>query len=187
MNFARNGADYTAVELSANSLDLARQRFAVFGLTGQFHLGNAEHVDRIVPEGNFDLIYSFGVIHHTPNPRAVIESARRIVAPGGELRIMLYAEQSWKAIMIEAGLDQPEAQFGCPIAFTYTESSVRSLLTGLFEPTEIRQDHIFPYVVEKYVQHEYEPEPWFKAMNETMFRALEQRLGWHMLITATPV
>jgi SAM-dependent methyltransferase len=187
VGFARAGADYTAVELSAASLELARRRFEVYGLTGRFHHGNAEEVDRLVGSAQFDLVYSFGVIHHTPNPRRVIESARRVVKPDGELRIMLYAQNSWKAIMIEGGFDQPEAQAGCPIAFTYTEAGVRDLLAGCFEPTEIRQDHIFPYVVEKYVRYEYEPQPWFKAMPEAMFRALERRLGWHMLIRAKPV
>ena len=187
VSFARAGADYTAVELSAASLELARRRFEVYGLKGRFYHGNAETVDQLVGPTQFDLVYSFGVIYHTPNPRAVIESARRVVKPDGELRIMLYAQNSWKAIMIEAGFDQPEAQAGCPIAFTYTEASVRDLLAGCFEPTEIRQDHIFPYVIEKYVRYEYEPQPWFKAMPEAMFRALERRLGWHMLITAKPV
>ncbi|PWS38367.1 methyltransferase type 12 [Falsiroseomonas bella] len=186
-NFARAGADYTGVELSAESLALAKKRFEVFGLKGRFHHGNAEQVDSVVGAEQFDLVYSFGVIHHTPNPRAVIESARKLVKPDGELRIMLYAEISWKAIMIEAGFDQPEAQSGCPIAFTYTADGVRDLLRGCFEPTEIRQDHIFPYVIEKYIRYEYEPQPWFKAMPEEMFKALERRLGWHMLITAKPV
>jgi SAM-dependent methyltransferase len=186
-NFARAGADYSAVELSAASLDLARKRFEVFGLKGRFHHGNAEQVDQLVGGETFDLVYSFGVIHHTPNPRAVIESARKLMKPGGELRIMLYADPSWKSIMIEAGFDQPEAQSGCPIAFTYGEQGVRDLLAGCFEVTEMHQDHIFPYVIEKYIRYEYEPQPWFKAMPEEMFRTLEKRLGWHMLITARPV
>jgi 2-polyprenyl-3-methyl-5-hydroxy-6-metoxy-1,4-benzoquinol methylase len=186
-NFARSGADYTAIELSGSSLELAMKRFEVFGLNGRFLQGNAEALDRLVGTGPFNLIYSFGVIHHTPNPRAVIEAARRVIAPDGELRIMLYASQSWKAAMIEAGFDQPEAQSGCPIAFTYTPDEARALLAGQFEATEIRQDHIFPYVVEKYLKYEYEPQPWFKAMPEDMFKALEKRMGWHLLITARPL
>ena len=39
---------------------------------------------------------------------------------------------------------------------------------------EIRQEHIFPYVVAKYVQYEYEMEPWFKAMPEAMLRILSE-------------
>lgn len=53
-----------------------------------------------------------------------------------------------------------------------------------FEPAAITQDHIFPYVVEKYIRYEYELQPRFAAMPQAMFRALEQRLGWHMMIVA---
>ena len=64
---------------------------------------------------------------------------------------------------------------------------VRELTAGLFQVTDIQQAHIFPYVVEKYIRYEYEPQPWFAAMPEGMFAALEKRFGWHMLITAKPI
>jgi hypothetical protein len=57
----------------------------------------------------------------------------------------------------------------------------------LFEVTSIRQDHIFPYVVDKYRNYEYEVQPWFRAMPEDMFKALEARLGWHLLFAAKPI
>lgn len=186
-NFARAGAHYTGVELSAESMKLAQKRFELFGLNARFFQGNAEEVDRIVPDAGYDLVYSFGVIHHTVTPRNVIQAARRVIANDGELRIMLYNKKSWKNAMIRAGFDQPEAQSGCPIAFTYTDDEVRELLAGQFEVTDIQPEHIFPYVVEKYVKYEYEPQPWFKAMPEAMFRALEREFGWHLLIKARPV
>jgi hypothetical protein len=49
------------------------------------------------------------------------------------------------------------------------------------------QTHIFPYVVEKDVNYEYELQPWFKAIPPAMFAALERRLGWHMLIVGRPI
>jgi hypothetical protein len=85
--------------------------------------------------------------------------------------------------MIETELDQPEAQNGCPIAFTFTADDVRNLLDG-FTVAEIKQDHIFPFVVEKYVKYEYEIAPWFSCMPKAMFSALERALGWHLLVTA---
>jgi SAM-dependent methyltransferase len=184
-NFARAGADYTGTDLSQESLRIARQRFSVFGVQGRLLQANGEQVAAALPGETFDLVYSFGVIHHTPNPGAVIAQARKLIKPAGEFRLMLYAKNSWKNAMIEAGLDQPEAQSGCPIAFTYTADEVRALLQG-FRVTEIWQDHIFPYVVEKYVKYEYEVQPWFRAMPEAMFKALEAKLGWHMLIKAVP-
>ena len=186
-NFVRHGATYTGVDLSDVSIGLARRRFDAFGLQGKLINQNAEELDRVLPRASFDLVYSFGVIHHTPRPRAVVECARRLVRDEGELRVMVYARQSWKAIMIEEGFDQPEAQSGCPIALTYTPDDVRELLAGLFEVVELRQAHIFPFVVEKYVKYEYELQPWFAAMPKELFAALERQLGWHLLITARPV
>jgi SAM-dependent methyltransferase len=188
VNFARAGADYTGVDLSEVSLGLARRRFEVFGLTGRFLLANGEQLASQLEPASFDLVYSFGVIHHTPNPDAVLRQVRMLVKNDGEFRLMLYARDSWKDAMIEAGFDQPEAQFGCPIALTYTRQQVRDLLEPAgFKVVSMEQDHIFPFVVEKYTQYEYEPQPWFAAMPREMFRALEKRFGWHMLIVAQPV
>jgi SAM-dependent methyltransferase len=186
VNFARAGAHYTGIELSDASLSLTRKRFEIFGLNGEFYDCNAENLAQSVPHRHFDLVYSFGVIHHTPNQRAVIEQARQVMRDG-ELRIMLYAKNSWKAMMIDAGFDQPEAQAGCPIATTYSREMIDDLLRGLFRVVSAEQAHIFPYQVEKYVRYEYELEPWFAAMPPDMFKALERQLGWHYLIVATPI
>jgi SAM-dependent methyltransferase len=185
VNFARAGADYTGLELSGASLELARKRFGVYGLNGRLLQLNAEEMNSHLEGEKFDLIYSFGVIHHSPHPHGIVAAARHLIASTGEFRIMVYAKNSWKNYMIEAGLDQPEAQSGCPIALTYTEEDVRDLLTD-FEILSIAQEHIFPYVIEEYVQYRYRREPWFEEMPEPMFRTLERRLGWHMLVKARP-
>ena len=187
VNFARGGADYTGIELSQASLDLTRKRFDIYGLKGRFILCNAERLSQHVESNHYDLVYSFGVIHHSPNQRAIVEEIRKVVRDDGEFRCMLYAKNSWKDIMIEAGLDQPEAQRGCPIATSYTIEMVHDLYKGLFDVVSATQRHIFPYVIEKYVNYEYELQPWFKAMRREMFAALERRLGWHMLIVGRPV
>ena len=187
VNFARSGADYTGVELSTRVLDLTRQRFEVYGLKGRLILCNAEELSRHVESNYYDLVYSFGVIHHSPNQRAIVEEIKKVIRDDGQFRCMLYAKNSWKDIMIEAGFDQPEAERGCPYATTYTLEMVRDLYNGLFEVVSANQAHIFPYVVEKYVNYEYELQPWFKAMPPEMFAALERRLGWHMLIVSRPI
>jgi len=186
VNFARAGADYTGLDLSEVSLDIARTRFRVFGLNGQLIQCNAEYLLDAVGPDSFDLVYSFGVLHHIPCPERVVDGIRKVIRADGELRVMLYARNSWKSIMIDEGLDQTEAQSGCPLARTYTPESAAALLQG-FRMTSMQQDHIFPYVPEKYVHHEYEKQPWFAAMPDEVFRALERRLGWHLLIKAMPV
>lgn len=185
ISFARAGALVTAVDLSPKSLALAASRATLFGLAERirFIQADAEDLAAAVPREDYDLVYSFGVIHHTPHPAKAVESIRRYMSAQSEFRLMIYAADSWKAAMIDAGFDQPEAQSGCPIAHTYTPADARGLLAG-FEVLDMHQDHIFPYAVEKYRQYEYELQPWFKSMPVEMFRALERRFGWHLLIRA---
>lgn len=182
-NLAFNGADYTGVELSEESLSLAKKRFEVFELSGRFYSGNAEQLSSFIPVETYDLIYSFGVIHHSPHPEKIVSEIKKYMNENSVLKIMLYAKDSWKNYMIESGLDQPEAQYGCPIANTYTKEDVIELLDG-YEVISIEQDHIFPYQVEPYKRGEYIKQPWFESMPPEMFRTLEKNLGWHLLITA---
>lgn len=185
MNFARAGAEVSAVDLSTESIAVAKKRADVFGLSDRIKIynANAEKLSEVIPVEPYDLIYSFGVIHHTPNPRAVILEIMKYMGSQSELRIMLYAANSWKNLLIEVGLAQPEAQFGCPIAFTYSASGVRKLLDGL-RVTSIKKDHVFPYQIEPYKRYEYKKAlPW-SIMPAPVFRAAEQLGGWHLLIKA---
>lgn len=182
-NFAFNGANYTGVDLSEESLALAKKRFEVFELDGKFYSGNAEELSSLVPIETYDLIYSFGVIHHSPHPEKIVSEIKKYMDENSVLKIMLYAKNSWKNYMIESGLDQPEAQHGCPIANTYTKDEVVKLLDG-YKIISIEQDHIFPYQIEPYVRGEYIKQPWFESMPSDMFDVLEKNLGWHLLITA---
>ena len=182
INYARAGATYTGTDLSIESLDLAKKRFKVYNNKGNFYLGNSEELSSFVPVETYDLIYSFGVIHHSPHPEKIISEIKKYMNKDSTLKIMLYASESWKNYMIEAGHDQPEAQYGCPIANTYTNDEVRELLDG-FDVT-IEQYHIFPYQIEPYKRGEFVKQPWFEAMPDEIFEVLKKNLGWHLLITA---
>ena len=69
IEFIKNGSNYIGVELSKNSLDIFKERIKVLKLShfkSNLILSDAENLSKI-PKINYDLIYSFGVIHHTPN------------------------------------------------------------------------------------------------------------------------
>lgn len=184
VNFIRAGADYTGIDLSSESVKLAKQRLEVFDLKGEIFEANAEELLAIFdPHEKFDLIYSFGVIHHAPRPDLVVTNFPKLLKDGGEVRAMLYAKNSWKNILIEAGWDQPEAQNNCPQALTYTKQEARQLF-HMFDNVHIEQDFIFPWNIEHYVKYEYVKQPWFEAMPTELFKILEKSLGWHLLITA---
>ena len=181
INFARNGADLTIVELSSESLEITKKRFEVFGLNARFVLGNAEELSTLVPLDHFDLVYSFGVIHHTPSPDKVMKEIQKVLKADGEVKIMLYNKHSLKNFLIEMSLAQPEAQSGCPIAFTYSANDIKKLLKG-FSIESIEADHIFPYKIKEYKQNRYvKAFPW-NLLPKKLMRFLEKKWGWHLLI-----
>jgi hypothetical protein len=156
----------------------------VYGLPGTFYQCNAEQLTDTVPVEAYDLVFTWGVIHHSPNPGRILEQARSYMRSGTTLKVMVYASNSWKNYMIEAGLDQPEAQYGCPIAYTYTPQELMAMVGPGFWRVIITQDHIFPFQIEPYKRGEYLRQPWFEHMPAEMFRVLERRLGWHLMLTA---
>jgi len=196
-NFARHGADLTIVELSKESLDLAKQRFAVYGLKANFILGNAEDLDILLKsEEKFDLVWSFGVIHHSPHPEKILAKCKNLLKDDGEIRMMVYSKISYKLfhLMKETGIwdfsslddlisSYSEAQTGCPITYSYTIEGAKKLFSE-FTILDIRKTHIFPWNVQKYVIYQYEKEDCFKNISDDFFEELESELGWHMLIKA---
>jgi 2-polyprenyl-3-methyl-5-hydroxy-6-metoxy-1,4-benzoquinol methylase len=185
--FARAGADYYAIDYSEESVKLAQQRFQVEGLEGEFRCGDASDPASYKDLPAMDLVYSYGVIHHFPAIDNIIKNVDNVLVPGGEFRFMVYAKNSWKQAMINKGLDQYEAQAGCPYAKSYTKDDIYKLLGPQFEVLRLRQDHCFMYNVEQYKQGNYELEPWFAAMPEAMREAVREYLGWHLLVKARKI
>jgi len=182
--FARHGAEFVGIDISQESLALSRQRFEVYNLEGEFHLGSVVDMDFLRTLGQFDLVYSYGVLHHFPDMRNHLSNIKSLLRPGGELRFMVYAKNSWKYAMIQKGLDQFEAQAQCPYAEAFTRDEIYHMVDGLFHIERIRQDHCFMYNIPAYKQGRFELEPWFEAMPEVMRAALREYLGWHLLIKA---
>lgn len=201
VNFARAGARVTAIDLSETSLEVARRRAEIFGLDDRisFSLADAERLAETIPPEPYDLVYSFGVIHHTPHPERVVAQVREhFVGPQSEFKLMVYHRNSWKVlwIVLKEGrgafwkLDElvarnSEAQTGCPVTYTYTPEDARKLLRG-FRVEDMFVDHIFPYRIRDYVQYRYEKEWQFRILPRPVFRALERRFGWHLCVTARP-
>jgi 2-polyprenyl-3-methyl-5-hydroxy-6-metoxy-1,4-benzoquinol methylase len=90
--FATAGAEYTGVDLTEAAVALARENFELRGLRGDFMTANAEELP--FPDESFDHVYSFGVIHHTTHPEAIVAAINRVLRPGGTVTAMLYNRTS---------------------------------------------------------------------------------------------
>ena len=91
--FAKAGAHYTGIDLTDAAVELARQRFELFQLPGTFRVADAEHLN--FPDHSFDLVYSHGVLHHTPDTAAAVREIHRVLRPGGKAVVMLYHRDSY--------------------------------------------------------------------------------------------
>jgi 2-polyprenyl-3-methyl-5-hydroxy-6-metoxy-1,4-benzoquinol methylase len=181
-SFIENEANYVGIDISDKSIEIAKKRLELFELLGE--RGNVLQVDieEFKSDKQFDLVYSFGVLHHTLNINKAIDNIYNLLKNNGEFKLMLYAKNSWKYFEIKEGLNQFEAQSNVPIANVYTHDEIYKLLSK-FRDINIVQTHIFPYKVDKYKQYIYEKEDYFKYMSENLFKCLEKNLGWHLCIT----
>jgi ubiquinone/menaquinone biosynthesis C-methylase UbiE len=92
LEFAKGGANYTGVDLTPHSIELAEERFRLFNVLGNFVVSNAEKLP--FPDESFDHIYSFGVIHHAPRPEKIVAEMHRVLRKGGTFTVMLYNRTS---------------------------------------------------------------------------------------------
>jgi SAM-dependent methyltransferase len=90
---ARHGAQYTGVDLTRTAVEATRRHFEVVRLAGTFRIDNAERLT--FPDASFDMVYSLGVLHHTPNPDRAFREVHRVLKPGGRAVIMLYHRNSF--------------------------------------------------------------------------------------------
>lgn len=202
LEFARNGAYITAIDYSHQSLFIARERAKAEGLDMQIRFieGNIEEPETYkVLTPHYRLIYSFGVLHHTPHPEKALQEALKYVNPNGaNVYLMLYNRLSWKWLyhFWKHGKDYDwdfertvrefsEAQRGCPLTTTWTKSSAYDLLIGCgVLPYDSQIDHIFRWDGPAYGRGEYVvARPW-RGMPEWMFHLCERLIGQHLLVKA---
>lgn len=188
--FASAGAIVSGVELSPEHLRIAKQRFALFGIPAELRLGDAE--DLPFEDAAFDLVYSFGVIHHTPDTEKAVAEIRRVLKPGGRAIIGVYHRYSGFYIFHVLGecyllrlgflresyrrtlsrIEHREHSNACPLVRLYSRRSLQRLLRPF---REVRIDC-------KHLKHS-DLGAWRRLAPRALVQALDRRglLGWYLL------
>jgi len=148
-----NAKHTVAVDLSIESIKIAKERLG-WCKRITFLEANAEELSHYLTPQPFDIIYSFGVIHHSPNPERIFQQLTHYCDVNTELRIMLYAKWSLRSLYVllfrgkgqfwnfsEILRSTAETQYGCPVAYFYSFKQVRELMKD-YKITSIRKAYI---------------------------------------------
>jgi ubiquinone/menaquinone biosynthesis C-methylase UbiE len=192
LTFAEAGADPHGIDLVEEHRRLAERNFALHGRAADLRLGDAAQLPW--PDGYFDLVYSNGVLHHTPDTVRCITEAWRVLKPNGLFILSMY--HTWSAfhlgsMLLYQGLIRGRLrrlgyrslmatlEFGAdgidirPLVKTYSKSQLRHML-GDFTRVEVRcahfkRDHV----------------PGGRLLPRSVETILEPYLGWYVIAFAT--
>jgi ubiquinone/menaquinone biosynthesis C-methylase UbiE len=192
LQFARGGANVTAVDLTPRSIETSRHHLELYRQRGEFAIADCERLP--FADASFDVAYSNGVLHHTTDTASAVREIHRVLTPGGEARIMLYHRGSWayfSQVVLRYGIMRGEflrgtsasdimsryvefnAGGGRPLVKAYSRREARQLFS-MFR--EVKID------VEQLLREEF----YFlgRLLPESLFRKLRATLGWNVIISA---
>jgi SAM-dependent methyltransferase len=174
---------------------LTRQRFALEQLKTRLTRADAESLP--FPEASFDVVYSFGVLHHTPDTLKAVEEARRVLKPGGVAIISLYHRHSafhWIAVVLCRGIrrgelwtrgykrlladiEQGARESGtAPLVKVLSRRQCRRLFSR-FQRVAVRSDHID-------FGHLFPSRPPSPPAARRLVERLAGRWGWYLTVIA---
>lgn len=96
--FAQAGARLTGIDLTERAVEHTKRRLELFGLKTDLRVADVESLP--FADESFDLVYSWGVLHHSPNTADAINEVWRVLRRGGRARVMIYHRYSLVGYML---------------------------------------------------------------------------------------
>jgi SAM-dependent methyltransferase len=193
LQFARGGARCVGIDLTPRSVEITRHRFALYVADGAFMIADGEQLP--FASDSFDVVYSNGVLHHTPDTAGAIREVHRVLRPGGEAKVMLYHRNSlnyWVEIVLRRGVLGGEffrrrsAEEIMSRVIEFSDHGARPLVK-VYSRKEVRALFAqFREVVVEVEQLTREELRVFKSLvSEGLLQKLSTRVGWNVIITAS--
>ncbi len=178
VQWARAGADCYGVDLTDAAIDTTRAHLALHDLSSNLQRCDAESLP--FDDGFFDLVYSWGVIHHSEHPNEIVSEIHRVLRPEGRFIGMLYNRRSWAAFrawMRHALFKgRPWRSFSAVIW-----NHVESTGTKAYTVSEVRS------LFEAFATVSVEPAtraPELRRLPQNLRRWIPPALGWFLTIDA---
>jgi SAM-dependent methyltransferase len=193
LQFARGGARCVGIDLTPRSVEITRHRFALYGAAGAFMISDGERLP--FRTDSFDVVYSNGVLHHTPDTAGAIREVHRVLRPGGIAKVMVYHRNSlnyWVEIILRRGLLGGEFLRGRsaeeimsrviefsdhdarPLVKVYSRSQTRRLFK-MFREVVIDVDQLTRAEL-RFLS---------PLVSDAMLDRLRKSIGWNVIVTAT--
>ena len=192
LQFARGGAQVTGLDLTPRSIEISRQHLALYNQHGDFANADCERLP--FADESFDVVYSNGVLHHTPDTAAAVSEIHRVLRPGGLARVMLYHRGSlayWLQLVFRYGILKGEflrrssiadimskhveinQGGGRPLVKVYSRKEARDLFS-MFNEVRVQVEQLMP------------SELYFlgRIIPDGMFRRLCRKVGWNVIVSA---
>lgn len=192
LQFARGGARVTGVDLTPRSIEISRHHLKLYEQRGDFAISDAERLP--FTEESFDVVYSNGVLHHTPDTAGAVREIHRVLRPGGLARVMLYHRHSWNywgEIVLHRGVLRAQLLRGQtaedimsryvevnegegrPLVKVYSRRQARELFS-MFSGVRIEVRQLTPgdfYLAGR-------------LLPQSLVNTLGRRIGWNVIISA---
>jgi ubiquinone/menaquinone biosynthesis C-methylase UbiE len=192
LQFARGGARCVGIDLTPRSVEITRHRFKLYDAHGTFMLADGEQLP--FASDSFDVVYSNGVLHHTPDTAGAIREVRRVLRPGGTAKVMLYHRNSlnyWLEIFLRRGLFGGEFMRGRSAeeimsrVIEFSDHGARPLVK-VYSRREARA--LFSQFSQAVVEVEQLTREELRFLSplvsEKLMTCLGQSIGWNVIVTA---
>jgi len=192
LQFSRGGARCVGIDLTPRSIEITQHRFKLYGARGAFMISDGEHLPFC--DESFDVVYSNGVLHHTPDTEEAIREVHRVLRPSGTAKVMLYHRNSlnyWLEIVVRRGVLGAEFLRGRSAeeimsrVIEYSDHEARPLVK-VYSRREARALFKMFKDVKVDVEQLTRAELRFLSplVSERMLERLRRRIGWNVIVTA---